>query len=261
MFRQLLGVVGTLSGLGCLACLPVAMLRGDLHHPDILLSDLMKAPGYREVVCFALLIGCAANIYLMIEALRYLRGRASWEVAWSIDVAVCLQVCIFPAFLLVVFFPFGEVGLHWFLHCVGCLLTFVAIAGAGFVYVFFIAPKLSKSHIVPKEDAWYRRWCGISVCSLVVVAAGVRSLHFADNAGWAWSLLAVEIGFCALWNLASVLGNWQTLGEMDRTDPVAFAACSSGEEMNRSHRKEKNRSHGKEKKPSNRNNAFFWSLQ
>merc|ERR1711920_1118794 len=123
----------------------------------------------------------------------------------------------------------GEIGLYWFLHCLGAAIVFAAAAGVGLIDNMWVAPALSKHDIVPKEDACYRRGAGIAVMSLCLVAAAVRPFHFADPHAWSWVMLALEVVFCCVGMLGTVLCNWRTLGEMDRVDPVAFAASPASE--------------------------------
>jgi len=235
MFRRFLAVTANLPGLIFVLVGPViGLLQGHLKYPDVLLSDLMAVPSYKEVIGCQTITCLAVAIYLWLEVLRYTRKRAPAEVHRSLDVMVVLLVfVIFPGDLLVVFFPFEEIGLYWFLHCLGAAMVFAAMAGMGFTYIKFVAPVLNKFEIVPKQDAFCRRMSCSLVCLFMVIAACVRPFHMADPARWGWLMLAIEIVFSLIGLLATVLGNWQTLGEMDRTDSVAFEAVPAGKSSKR----------------------------
>jgi len=224
MFRRFLGVFGNLPGLFIIIFGPlVGIMQGHLKHPDVLISDLMSVPAYKEIFGCVAITNSAVNIYLWIEVLRYTRGRAPANVHKSIDVMITLLVfLIFPGNLLVVFFPFEEIGLFWFLHCLGAAMVFGSMAGIGFVYLFYVSPTLTEHNLVPKEDAWYRKMACIMVCVLCVAGMAVRPFHIANPANWSWTLLVIEVLFSLIGILASVVANWRTLGELDKVEPVAF---------------------------------------
>lgn len=236
MNRQVISAAGNLPGVLIVLVGPVVgMLYGHLHYPEVLISDLMNLPIYREVFGCALLLTAAVDIYLWVEVLRYSRNQAIRlsrpDLVRPINVMLyLLVVCTLPGLLMVIFFPFEEFGLYWFLHCVGAAMVFAAMAGVGFVYVTFVAPAMNMLGIVPKDDAWYRRLASIMVCVLMVIGAGVRPFHLIDPAGWSWPLLMVEVLFCLTGMLASVLGNWRTFGELDRAGINALATRSTCKE-------------------------------
>lgn len=228
MFRQLLAVVGNLPGLLLVTAGPfVAMLQGHLKYPEILVSDLMNVPCYKAVTGVVFTTTLAVNIYLLIESARHTRSRSPPELNRPGDVMISLVVfCAFPGVLFTIFFPFEEIGLEWFLHCLGAFMVFTAAAGMGFIYLVWCAPTLNKLELVPKEDARYRQCAGIAIFVVVVVGGAVRPFHFADPHTWAWVMLAVEVAFAMIAILAMMLGSWRTLAQMDRTDPVAYTASS-----------------------------------
>merc|ERR1712156_1207806 len=122
-----------------------------------------------------------------MEVLRFTRAKAPVEVHRPLDVMIVL--------LVFVIFPFEEIGLYWFLHCLGAAMVFAAMAGVGFTYIVFVAPTLNKLGLVPKQDAFCRRMSCALVCVFMVIAAAVRPFHMADPHRWGWAMLGIEIVF------------------------------------------------------------------
>ena len=203
----------------------VGVLRGDVRHPEVLISDLMNLPVYQEVFGVVLLFTATVDIFMWVEVLRCTRSQAPPELTRPINAMLYLLVaCTLPGLLMVVFFPFEEFGLCWFLHCVGAAIVFAGIAGVGFTYVNFVAPGLSKLDVVPKADDFFRRCASILVCITMVVGAAVRPFHLLNPTSCSWIMLGVEMLFCLIGMLASVLGNWQTFCQLDRAGTGALAA-------------------------------------
>lgn len=245
MFRKTLGVVGNLPGLALVIFGPiVGLLQGHLKYPEVLISHLMAAPAYKGVFGVVSVSTSASNIYLWIEVLRHMRAKSPDKLHSSIDIMLGFLVFgVFGGNLLVLFFNFEEIGgegwgLESFLHCAGAAIVFASIAGTGFVYMFFCASTLDKLGVVPKEDAWYRKVACILVCLLAAVGAIVRPFHLADPHAWGWAMLAVEVLFCLVGILATILGNLQTLTEMDLKDPVGFAARPAGKKQRPARKKD-----------------------
>jgi len=225
MYRRFLSVAGNLPGVLLILLGPmVGVLRGDVRYPEVLISDLMNLPVYKEVFGFGLLFTAAVDIVMWVEVLRYTRSQAPPELTRPINAMLFLMVaCTLPGLLMVVFFPFEEFGLCWFLHCVGAAIVFAGMAGVGFTYVTFVAPGLSKLDVVPKSDEFFRRWASILVCITMVAGAAVRPVHLLNPTSCSWTMLGVEMIFCLIGMLASVLGNWQTFCQLDRAGPGALA--------------------------------------
>lgn len=203
----------------------VGVLRGDVRYPEVLISDLLNLPVYKEVFGVVLLFTATVDIFMWVEVLRCTRSQAPPELTRPINAMLYLLVaCTLPGLLMVIFFPFEEFGLCWFLHCVGAAMVFAGMAAAGFTYVNFVAPGLSKLDIVPKADEFFRRWACVLVCITMVAGAAVRPFHVLNPASCAWTMLGVEMLFCLIGMLASLLGNWQTFCQLDRAGPVALAA-------------------------------------
>jgi len=221
-----MSVAGNLPGLLLILLGPmVGILRGDVQYPEVLISDLLNLPVYKDVFGFVLLFTAAVDIFMWVEVLRYTRSQAAPELTRPINAMLYLLVaCTLPGLLMVIFFPFEEFGLCWFLHCVGAAIVFAGMAGMGFTYVNFVAPGLSKIDVVPRADEFFRRCASVLVCITMLAGAAVRPIHILHPTSCSWIMLGVEMVFCLIGMLASVLGNWQTFCQLDRAGPGALAA-------------------------------------
>lgn len=213
----------------------IALLRGDIKMPHVLISDVMSAHTAYEACytwgfCITMLNVCFVLREVTVVWRREMPERRG-DVARFI--AILYAVCA-PCLFGVVAFqykhdatPMSQVEVSkldfiiWVLHCGFASLLFLSATIMGVIYGWRLHPALEKKHLVHPADHFWRM-CGVwGMLICVLVGAPVRYLHlFSSAETWAVPLLVVEVVFIQLMLVGVSLGSTRDLMSLDASDPI-----------------------------------------
>lgn len=244
-FRRCLVVAGQTPIVVVNVLLPaIAIYRGDLQSPAVLLSDLHshENPAYEGTLTFPWFLCLLSAAFIFVEYPEYLREKASSRAAlFGGMCAVIMWAWVIPSFLMVILTKFDEKqklaeseqlsapkdvtsflasqSWTWILHCFGATALFFGMAVIAGLYLRYIHPDVLK--VEPKSALYSKAIGALGVATSSFVAGIVRYLHLThDKYLWAYPLLALEILIlnCAAFGLG--FGFLPIMDTLDEEKPI-----------------------------------------
>mmetsp|Transcript_54273 Transcript_54273/g.118946 ORF Transcript_54273/g.118946 Transcript_54273/m.118946 type:complete len:541 (+) Transcript_54273:20-1642(+) len=232
----------SLSMLGLAACtvltvpVPVmALYRGDVVPPNVMLSDVMAChPVYEAVYTWFWGMTMCAGCFVFREASLYW-AREAPELRPDIGrLLSVMYVIITPCLIGLVSFQYRHESkglasevyldsdfLQYSMHTVFTSIFFVAVSGLSFIISQRIMPVLEKKGLVHPVDRLWGAAAGQLLVGLLVPAAILRLLHlFYDDVFWSIPLVVAELIFIQGSVIACFCGTKKLMMALDAEDPI-----------------------------------------
>jgi len=211
----------------------IALYRGDVKIPNLLISDVMASHSFYEALyTWGFTINMLNSCFVMREATALWRKNLP-ERAPDIArfVGILYLICA-PSLFGVVSFQYSPDLdiftsaynldlLVWLLHCGSASSCFLSVCAMAIIYGWRLGPALIKKDLVHPAD---RFWRMIAVNGIVVFTfAGVlvRGLHLLhDPTQWCIALLVVEEALIQMMQVGVFVGTTRDMMSLDASDPI-----------------------------------------
>lgn len=238
-FRACVAAVGWIPATILNIVLPVvAVWRGDVALPNVMLSDVMASgPLYEAVYTWGFSLSMICVCFVFREASTFLRQKLP-SMAPDVDrfVFMLYALCA-PCLLGLVAFQYKhDLSLHredlwaliydfdfllWALHVFHTSVFFLTCCAMAYIYGLRLSPALDASGLTHPSDRFWRSsgsWC---ILMLTPVGVVVRFFHlFSGTALWGILLVLVEVALIQVFVIVAFLGVARLMMELDLAEPM-----------------------------------------
>lgn len=238
-FRACVAAVGWIPATILNIVLPVvAVWRGDVALPNVMLSDVMASgPLYEAVYTWGFSLSMICVCFVFREASTFWRQKLP-SMAPDVDrfVFMLYALCA-PCLLGLVAFQYKhDLSLHredlwaliydfdfllWALHVFHTSVFFLTCCAMAYIYGLRLSPALDASGLTHPSDRFWRSsgsWC---ILMLTPVGVVVRFFHlFSGTALWGILLVLVEVALIQVFVIVAFLGVARLMMELDLAEPM-----------------------------------------
>jgi len=239
-FRAGAAFAGSIPGTLLNLVVPViAIYRGDVALPNVMLSDVMASNElYEAIYTWGFTLTMVAVCFVLRESSGYWRHELP-SLAPDVDRFLFLlyAVCAPSLFGLVAFQYSHDMSfssdasikevmytldfLLWSLHAFFTAIFFLGCCGLCYIYSRRLNPALLSKGLMHTTDRWWREFASNSCTFLLPVGVVVRVLHLVmGTTFYGVCLVLIEVAMIQLFILCAFLGVARLMMQLDAAEPM-----------------------------------------
>lgn len=223
----------------------IALSRGDVTLPNVMLSDVMASHRlYEAFYTWGFSISMVSVCFVLRESSFYWR-REMPSLAPDVDRFIFILYCVVaPCLFGLVSFQYNndmsfEVlssgtfidvvnnfdFVLWFMHVFYTSVFFLGCCAMACIYIWHLNPKLGANGLVHPVDRFWRDATARCIALLTPVGVVVRLLHlFIGSSLWGILLVIVEVALIQLFVAGGFIGVMRLMMELDAQEPMVDVA-------------------------------------
>eukprot|EP00440_Ansanella_granifera_P021719 gb/GFBE01023575.1/.p1 GENE.gb/GFBE01023575.1/~~gb/GFBE01023575.1/.p1 ORF type:complete len:298 (+),score=35.45 gb/GFBE01023575.1/:1-894(+) len=238
-FRACVAAIGWIPATFLNIVLPVvALWRGDVALPNVMLSDVMASgPLYEAVYTWGFSITMVSVCFIFMEASKFWRQKLPSSAPDVDRFVFTLYAFCAPCLLGLVAFQYKHDMsfntaslwdliynfdfLFWLLHAFHTSVFFLSCCAMAYIYGLRLSPALDAKGLTHPADRFWRSSCTWCILMLTPVGVVVRFLHlFMGTAIWGILLVLVEVALIQFFVVITFLGVARLMMQLDHAEPM-----------------------------------------